>query len=317
LKHQIRNVAGLSLGGGRRENFFFSLLEFYPEKNRWFLKSLHQVKDEEIRDRDEIIASWVQQYGLKQLVVDFPLSKPPCMDSCLVECHGASHCPRDKVIAVRNEMQNLLEEDAKFYSENPKKYEQERITAEEVDYSKNILAKKPDEHMLSKAFKRKLRKGFVPYWHRPIDFWVWKNYYDQLLEVFKISYESYGNVSVMLLARLNYLIRHLPQTLSMYESNIQICLIELYRSKIVSKSLLLQLFDFDLVITARENIIKNIERGLGIFIYANDLESIIKNSQAFESFLLSVVGQRMLLNKLQEIPDWANTDGENFIVPEF
>src|SRR5690606_18925468 len=112
----------MSLGGGRKENFFLSLLEYYPEKKRWFLKSLHQVKDEEIRDRDEIITSWVQQYGLKQLVVDFPLSRPPCEESCLNECQGARQCPRPQVIAVREEMRRLLEEDFKSYQENPKKY---------------------------------------------------------------------------------------------------------------------------------------------------------------------------------------------------
>lgn len=307
----------MSLGGGRKENFFFSLLEYYPDKKRWFLKSLHQVKDEEIRDRDEIIASWVEQYDLKQLVVDFPLSRPPCEGSCLSNCTGANHCPRSQVVAVRDEMQQLLDQDAKTYQENPKKYEQDRASSLEIDYSRNILKKNTDEHMLSKAFKRKLRKGFVPYWHRPIDFWVWKNYYDQLLEVFKISYESFGNVSVMLLARMNYLLRHLPKYLTMYESNTQICLIELYRARIVSKSLLLQLFDLDMAGAAREQIIKHIEKHMGIFIYENDYDTLVRHSQAFESFLLSVVGQRMLMNDLREIPSWGNTDGGNFIVPFF
>lgn len=317
MANTILNVAGMSLGGGRRENFFFSLLEYYPEKKRWFLKSLHQVKDEEIRDRDEIITSWVETYGLKKLVVDFPLSRPPCEDSCLPQCKSAKECPRASVKAVREEMHKLLIEDAEAHKTNPKKYEQARVSSLEVDYSKNILRKNSDEHMLSRSFKRKLRKGFTPYWHRPIDFWVWKNYYDQLLEVFKISYESFGNVSVMLLARLNYLLRHLPRDLVMYESNTNICLIELYRGRIVSKSLLFQLFDFDLASSAREQIVRNIEHHMEIFIYDNDLETIIKNTQAFESFLLSVVGQRMLMNGLREIPIWGNTDGGNFIVPSF
>lgn len=307
----------MSLGGGRKENFFFSLLEYYPEEKRWFLKSLHQVKDEEIRDRDEIITTWVAQYNLKNLIVDFPLSRPPCQDSCLPNCKGASVCPRDSVCEVRSEMKKLLDEDAKFQLENPKKYEQERIASLEIDYSRNLLKKNTDEHMLSKSFKRKLRKGFTPYWNRPIDFWVWKNYYDQLLDVFKISYESFGNVSMMLLSRLNYLFRHLPPDLSMFESNVQICLIELYRAGVISKSLLLQLFDLDLASSAREQIVLHVEEHMNLFIYENDLETIIKNSQAFDSFLLSVVGQRMLMNGLRQIPAWSNSDGGNFIVPSF
>ncbi len=312
-----KNVAGLSLGGGRKENFFLSLLEYYPEKKRWFLKSLHQVKDEEIRDRDEIITTWIETYGLKKLVVDFPLSRPPCEGSCLPSCTGAKSCPRLNVTQVREEMEELLEEDAEFQRTNPKKYEQERVSSLEIDYSKNLLKKNTDEHMLSRSFKRKLRKGFTPYWHRPIDFWVWKNYYDQLLEVFKISYESFGNVSYMLLARLNYLLRHFPKDLTMYESNIHICLLELYRARVVSKSLLLQLFDLDLASSAREQIIMNIEEHMQIFIYENDLDTIIKNVQAFDSFILSVVGQRMLMNGLRDIPAWINSDNGNFIVPTF
>ncbi len=169
------NVAGLSLGGGRRENFFFCLLEHYPDKGRWFLKSLHQVKDEEIQDRDEIITSWINQYGLRKLVVDFPLSRPPC-ESCQLKCPGANACPQPPVIEVRKEMHELLSTDARLEKENPKKYEQARNLAEETDWGRDLLHKTSDEHILSRSFKRKLRKGFVPYWHRPIDFWIWENY---------------------------------------------------------------------------------------------------------------------------------------------
>jgi hypothetical protein len=121
----------------------------------------------------------------------------------------------------------------------------------------------------------------------------------------------------MLLARLNYLLRHLPKDLKMYESNTNIALLELYRARVVSKSLLLQLFDLDLASSAREQIVKNIEKHMDIFIYDNDLDTITKNSQAFESFLLSVVGQKMLMNGLRKIPVWGNCDGGNFIVPSF
>jgi len=103
----------------------------------------------------------------------------------------------------------------------------------------------------------------------------------------------------------------------MYESNIHICLLELYRARVVSKSLLLQLFDLDLASSAREQIIMNIEEHMQIFIYENDLDTIIKNVQAFDSFILSVVGQRMLMNGLRDIPAWINSDNGNFIVPTF
>lgn len=311
-----QKVAGMSLGGGRRENFFFCLLEYYPDRNRWFLKSLHQVKDEEIQDRDEIITSWINQYGLKKLVVDFPLSKTPC-DVCTLKCPGAANCPQPAVMAVRSEMQTLIETDQHFHQTNPKRYEQERVKNQEMDYAKNILAKKSDEHMLSRSFKRKLKKGFIPYWHRPIDFWIWKNYYDQLLEIFKTSYDSYGHVSVMLLARLKYLLRHMPEGLELYESSMQLCLLELYRARLIGKFQLNQLFDLDMQAMSRQALIRGVEEQLNLFIYDNDFDLLVKNPKAFDSFLLAITGQRLLMNSLREIPEWGNADGGNFIVPEF
>ena len=71
-----KSIAGMSLGGGRKENFFFCLLEFFKEKDRWFLTTLKQVRDEDKLDSDAAITHWVDNYQLKQIIVDFPLTKP-------------------------------------------------------------------------------------------------------------------------------------------------------------------------------------------------------------------------------------------------
>jgi hypothetical protein len=310
------NVAGLSLGGGRRENFFFCLLEHYPERGRWFLKSLHQMKDEEIQDRDEIIPAWATLYQLKEMIVDFPLSRPLC-ETCVPDCQGARLCPRGPVNEVRDEMAALIDEDERLCLENPKKYEQERLAAEEINWSRDLLHKTADQHVLSRAFKRKLRKGFVPYWHRPIDFWIWKNYYDQLLSVFKTSYDSYGHVSVMLLARMKHLQGHFPVELHLFETSSDLVLLELYRAGLIGKHLLLNLFDLDLQASARETILRSIEQKLQLFVYDNDFDMLVKNPKAFDSFLLAVAGQRLLMKNLRPIPDWGNADGGNFFVPDF
>jgi hypothetical protein len=314
--HQQFKIGGLSLGGGRKENFFISLLEFYPDKRRWFLKSLLQVKDEEIQDRDEVITNWINQYELTKLVVDFPLSKPPC-ESCDLVCPGLKSCPQNPVVAVRDEMNSLIEMDHQLYQANPKKYEQERNLATEVDYGRDLLSKKSEDHLLSRSFKRKLKKGFIPYWHRPIDFWIWKNYYDQSLEIFKNTYDSYGHVSMMLLARLNYLKRHFPKNLNLFESNVQITLLELYRCRLIGKFQLLQLDDLDLASVTREALIRGIEKHLSLFIYDHDFDLLVRNPKAFDSFMLAIAGQSLLKKSLRMIPPWGNADGGNFIVPSF
>lgn len=311
-----KSIAGMSLGGGRKENFFFCLLEFFEEKERWFLTSLKQVRDEEKLDSDSAITSWVENYQLKQLIVDFPLTKPTC-ESCDLNCPGAQSCHHPVVSGVRHEIEALMEEDQRLKEENPKRYEQNRNLDDEIHYSKSVLEKETHEHILSKSFKRRLKKGFIPYWNRPIDFWIWKNYYDQILKTFNVSYDSYGNVSIMLMNRFHYLLRHFPNDLSLYESNTYITLLELYRGKIISKKNLIELDDLNLAPLARIQVAKQIENKLNLFIYEKDLELIAKNPKAFDSFLLAIAGQKLVQGKIEKIADFGEKEPPKFIVPRF
>jgi hypothetical protein len=315
-QNQSKSIAGMSLGGGRKENFFFCLLEFYQDKDRWFLTSLKQVKDEQKLDRDSAITGWVENYSLKQLIVDFPLTKPPC-ESCDLNCPGTQSCHHPVVKTVRDKIDALVEEDYKLSTENPKRYEQQRNFDDEIHFSKSVLDKETHDHILSKSFKRRLKKGFVPYWNRPVDFWVWKNYYDQILKTFNISYDSYGSVSIMLLNRFNYLLRHLPTDLSLYESNSCIILLELYRAGVITNKHLIELDDINIAPLARIQVAKEIEKNLNLFIYEKDLELIAKNPKAFDSFLLAVGGKRLIEKSIKEIPDFGEKNPPKFIVPEF
>lgn len=311
-----KSIAGMSLGGGRKENFFFSLLEFYPEEDRWFLTSLKQVKDEETLDRDEVITNWVHDDQLHQLVVDFPLTKPIC-STCSLDCPGTSKCYHPVMIKVQDEIEDLITVDKSLEKENPKRYEQERVEDNMVHYGRSVLEKETTQHILSKSFKRKLKKGFVPYWNRPLDFWIWKNYYDQVLKTFNLSFDSYGNVSLMLMNRFHYLLRHLPSELSLFESDIKITLLELYRAKIISKKHLLELNDINVATLTRVQVARQIEKKCKIFLYDKDLELISKNPKAFDSFILSVAGMQHVKNKTRKVDDYGEKDPPKFIVPLF
>lgn len=310
-----KNVAGMSLRGGRRDNFTFCLIEFFPDQNRWFLKSLLQVKDEEGVDGDEAIRAWIEEFELKEIVVDFPLSLPAC-HLCSLACPGLNLCPVPAVKKVRESILDNLQKDADLQKANPKKYEQERNKADEIDFSRDVLAKPTHEHLLSRSFKRRLKKGYVPYWNRPLDYWIWLNYYDQLLDVFNISYDSFGNTSLMTQSRFTYLRRHFPDDLKLFEGHVQVTLIELLRAKIIDKRDIVQLSDIELGVEARLDIIKKIETHLKVFIYDHDLEILVKNPRAFESFLLAIVGQNIHLSQNQKIPEWA-IETSSFVVPKF
>jgi hypothetical protein len=302
--------------GGRNDNFYFCLIEYFPENKRWFLKSLLPVKEEEAADTDEAIRSWIHKYEVKQLVVDFPLSKPASETSEYDE-NGKLNCPDNSLATVMDKIKDLLDEDQKLINSNPKKYEQERNKADEIVYNRDIFSKETAHHLLSRSFKRRLKKGFLPYWNRTLDFWVWKYYYDQILELFNTSFDSFGNVSLMILFRFNYIKRQFPKDLEFFEANEQIILVELLRSKIILKKDISLLNDIDIGIEVRLDTIKKIESKLDIFIYNHDLELLVKNPRAFDSFLLALAGQNVLQGKNREMPDWTKPEETKFIIPNF
>jgi hypothetical protein len=308
-----KSIAGMSLKGGRKDQFFFCLLEYFEDQKRWFLKSLLQVRDEKDLDGDDAIRIWIDKFHLKQLVVDVPLSYPAYHEQTTVNLKKEKEC----VAKVRSKMQQLLDEDERRRVSNPKRYEQERNLDDIFDFHKDIMAKEPHVHILTRSFKRKLKKGFVPYWNRTIDFYIWMYYYDQLLDLFNVSYDSFGNTSLLNQFRFDYLRSHFPSSLELFEGNYQIALIELLRSGIIQNKDIQGLSDLEEVVEARLDIIEKIEDALDIFIYDHDLEILVKNPRAFESFILSVIGQNSQLGQNRKLPEWSLPDRTKFLIPHF
>ena len=138
LTEKTNSIAGMSLGGGKKENFFFCLLEYFKTDERWFLTSLNQVKEESKLSQDEVITSWIEGTSLKQLIVDFPLSKPPC-ETCDLACPGMQNCHHPVVKDVKKMMNDLLVEDQFLIQSNPKRYEQARNSDDLVDYARSVI----------------------------------------------------------------------------------------------------------------------------------------------------------------------------------
>lgn len=311
-----KNIAGISIKGGNLDKFFFSLLEYYPDSKRWFLKSLLQVKDSESLPGNDAIKSWISKYQISELVVDIPLTKPPCI-TCQLECPGELNCDVDIVRNTNEMIENILKDDEKFYCSGPKGYERKRNEDDQYIHDKNMFRKKTIDPILSKSFKRRLKKGFSPYWNRPIDLWIWMEYYDQMLDLFNVSYTSFGTTSLMTLFRFSYLKRHFPEGLKLFEGNILVAYIELIRSDIVKKETVLDINHFEFGSIARLEILKNIEKKLGIFIYDHDYEILLKNILAFNSFILSVLGRNLHLGHVKKLEENFFSKGLNFVIPHF
>lgn len=309
-----KNIGGISLKGGRKDNFYFCLLEHYHDSNRSFLCSLLQSRDIGVSEKNEAIRCWIDQYGLQELVVDFPLSTSSC-ETCTLECPGALSCQHPDVTKVRNQIEDILQKDQEQFRLNPKLYERGRNKDDEIVFKKELFG--TSDNILSRSFRRRLKKGYLPYWNRPHDPWVWQNYYDQLLSLFNISYDSFGNTSLMLLSRFKYLRRHLPGDLKLYEGHVLITLLELLRSDVIQRRDLELLTDVERGVEARLAIVRDIEKKEDIFIYAKDVDILIKSKEAFESFILALVAKNIHLDRVKKLPFWARFDDSKFSVPTF
>ncbi len=270
-----KSIAGIGVGSGRKESFYFSVLEFFEKENRWFLKTCQQLREFEYPETEDSLLAWINDFDLSTVIVDFPLSMPPCFD-CKLDCPGSVKCPEPEVIAKRKTIEDLLRDDQDKIENNPKKYEKERLNNSSL--------------LLSKSLKRKLRKGFVPYWNRVEDVDLWIDYHDDLMSFFKKGLSSFGNENSIQVLRFKYLERHFPKSVKVLETNYEVALIELKRHKVISSKDLALLGTFDSSDLARESIVKKIEKKFDLFIYEKDRETLIKRPRAFKSLLLTLAG---------------------------
>ena len=317
-----RNIAGMSMKGGRKDNFFFCLLEHFDDGDRWFLRSLLQVKDEEDLAGDEAISEWIKQYEIRQLVLDFPLTNPPCHE-CTLQCPGVSKCSVVPVNEVRARIDRLLQEDRAKVEQHPKTYERDRNDDDlehrypHHEHGREWHSKVPTMHILSRSFKRRLKRGLLPYWNRPLDYLIWTHYYDALLKIFNQTYDSFGNTSLVIISRFSYLRRHFPQGLELFEGHILLTLIEMVRANLIQQQELQNLYDIEQGKSVRVRIIQALEKKLNVFIYDHDMDILVKQPRAFESFLMAVAGICLHKKQTHPLPAWVGREGANFIIPFF
>lgn len=86
---------GLSLAGGKTEKTAAALIEYFAEQKRLFVSELvPKLLIEEPHSGDERVISWVNHYTeAKSLVVDVPLSLPPCFN-CACTRPSTDPCER-------------------------------------------------------------------------------------------------------------------------------------------------------------------------------------------------------------------------------
>jgi hypothetical protein len=311
-KQQV--LAGISFAAGKKDQYYISILHYYASEDRWFLKTLSKAGEfSPDKDENPILQS-IEQNSINSVVVDFPLTAPLCQ-TCPFPCPGVKNCIHPDYLNIALDIKKILSEDLQEIKTKPKQYEQKRRLAlinksseENNSELKNII--------ISKSFKRKLKSGFVPYWHRPVDYFIWKNYYDFYLKYFDLGPDFFGNFSIKLFHQFNYIQKKLEKSVTFYESNVGMILIELMRAQIIREKNIKDLKFADSQISARKSILKSCEEKLGLFIYEADADLISKKNKAFESFILSL-SLWSHLTPLKNKKEKNNANLLPFVCPDF
>jgi hypothetical protein len=306
-------ILGLCLGGGNNEQFFYCFTKYYADSNRWFV-NLQQGEGKSASEHNEELLQQIGNKEIDRVIVDFPLSMSHC-HLCTIDCPGEQHCPVGHIPIIRKKIVDLLEEDRKQILAGRSRENRPHLSQVRFSSLQSFETEKPV--YLLKSLRKRLKKGFSPYFNRNIDFWVWTQYYDQLLKYFNGSYDSFSNLSYSFYSRFMYLKKRFPHTVQFSESRPRLILLELLRQGIVKEALINKLLDHNLATLAKIDLIRIIEKEFNLFIYEHDLEKVVRYPRAMNAVLLTLAGIFHTEGHAVELPNWALQGSDSFFLPRF
>ena len=312
---RTEKIGGIFLSGGKTGGYFGVILELYQaDDSRWVVKSLFDSQKVAPQKKEEEFINWILNSQCQRFVTDIPPSKSFC-ERCEVICPGEQGCSDPSVKKIKKIIEDLLGSDLLHSSVRPKDYERKREAIKSYDHKRDWRSEITDMPPLSPSFKRKLKNNFLPYWHRSIDLYIWINFHDNLLKVLNYSFDSFGHTSLMIIKRFEYLKNILGNSIGFYESNTNVVLLQLLKSKIISRGHLngMRFLD-ETTIDDKKSLIRNLEKNLNLFAYESDILDLILGPKMINAFLLALSGCSKIQGMSEELPDWCE---EDFIIPNF
>jgi hypothetical protein len=311
-----KKIAGVYFHSGKTSQFIACVLDYFEPGDRWVLDQIYFSGDSS-KALNESFESWVIANNITDLVLNFPVSPTLC-ESCTLMCPGEDSCHHSVNVEMKETVASVLEKDSVYEKENPKDYERARNKQDEYVHRLKVFSSNQTTYTpISKSLKKRLRRGFIPYWNRPIDLFICLNYYNELIQVFNYSYDSFGHTSLMNIKRFNYLSKHLTGV-NIWESNIYLNFLELLRSEILATDDLYGMKYVDeFSVSLRKNIVSKVEKNLNIFIKSEDSAILTFDPRAINALVLSLSGVAKSSNHAVTLPSWCQSSHQNFIVPTY
>ena len=310
-----QKVAGVYFFGNKLSRFIACIFDFYAPGNRWILDELYFSENEKNSNSPVVFEEWIKTTEIADLIINVPMTSPIC-ETCQLICPGEEKCHHPVIKSIRHKIVNELDKDFKLEKSNPKAYERYRDNMSKYS-SDHKFFNRGNSDPLSKSLKKKLRKGFTPYWSRPIDLYIWLNYYDELIQIFNYSYDSFGQTSLMNLKRFSYLKRHL-KGINVWESSIHINFLEMLKSDILlPEDLIGMKYVDEFSVSNRKKIVSKLETSLNIFIKMEDTAIFTFDPKAINALNLGLCAIRNAMSEKHQLPDWCQGNHPNFIIPNF
>lgn len=100
---RLLRFAGVSLGGGKTDKTAVSVIEYYPDKRRVFLRSLHEKISGKIgQSADDAFLQIIraEERDLALIAFDAPTQMPKCL-RCQLRCPGVEKCTEPEIKWMR------------------------------------------------------------------------------------------------------------------------------------------------------------------------------------------------------------------------
>jgi hypothetical protein len=263
--HESRRYLGIDLAGAKNQKTALAVLEYYPKEGKVFLLDIYErIVPAEGHTSDDALLELIEELkpGIARVGVNVPLDLPPCIPCTRKVCPLHLKCTVAEVKWMRETTRKALK------------------------------TQDPDIRALE----------FTSYTQRPVELWVRYHVLPKLPATHRFEVdEALGGNKAPLTARMHYLKRHLSKvTISEVWPKLSVAI---FAEELgLQKRTVTRYRQLEEGIHAREEIIEELARQHGLFIYERDIRKLAQNLASFDAFICAYTALLSDVDRCAEVP---------------
>ncbi len=262
---KAKRYLGLELMGAKNPKTALAIIEYYPKEHKIFLLDIHEkLGSRNGQDSDTQLIGIVNNMkkDIAKIGVNVPITLPPCATCTRKTCPLPEKC-----------------------------------TVPSVKWMRSISKRNP-----KKSFNHNIKSDFTPYTQRPVELWVKWRVFSTISEFFYFDIdEALGGSKAPLTARMQFIKRHIPEKL-LLETWPKLTVSVLSQKLKIGHKTFRDYRQIEVGPQSRMQILEQVTKDSGIFIYENDLRILSENLSTFDAFLCAYMALLHDLNHCEKIP---------------